>query len=703
MFFFCRNTDVVMDSGDGVSHTGPKYEGGSLSHVTLRSDLADEDSTENTMNIFIERGYLFMATAASEIARDAKEQLCYVDADFDTETKAVAQSSDEEKTCELPDGNISTIGGERFRCQDVLLRPSLIGKEASGIHDTILQAVMKCDVDTRRDLYVTVVLLGDTPMFPGIGARITKELNAIAPSTVKISYLADVPPKDVVEVKDLACAEVLRNLDEACQVARITLRVTTDELQACGSQEEYDETMLKIGTQIHEMLKLCIRKLVSPLANETHFYPGDPDDMPFSMLELKYEESSLQFMIFFKKSVITSYLGNKALYSDTESRPKATVTELLLHEKAEEAKPEEKRKAERVRAPPAGQKHTFASHRGSEPRDAPEEGGRRQGGIPTSGETSGSRDAKDAPESISAPECKDAPGSVRAPECKEDDDPVGGWFEDDTEEHLLDTRRASAEDFSASCPCFDLSSPRGARESPREEGGHHQGGFAASDETDESCDAQSAPKSVRVPECSEQRAPESVHAPERNEEPMPDAMFDFLEENDLPNAEERLAALRRITRDMKGVEGLELAPETNLEGVAASTQGYTRADLMWLCQEAMNLGRDEQRQTIDEEHFMAALDNYARSVPAGGPEGGGAFRPATAAVAVATMVHNAIAIPPPRCHKPLSILRLCRASPSPRKSKTCRRPSPLTKRTLRPRRSIATRSPRLAGPRREIF
>ena len=33
---------------------------------------------------------------------------------------------------ELPDGNISTVGAERFRCVEVLFQPSLIGKEASG-------------------------------------------------------------------------------------------------------------------------------------------------------------------------------------------------------------------------------------------------------------------------------------------------------------------------------------------------------------------------------------------------------------------------------------------------------------------------------------------------------------------------------------------------------------------------------------------
>merc|ERR1712013_289733 len=115
-----------------------------------------------------------------------KEKLTYVALDFDAEMKAASESSENEKTYELPDGNIINVGAERFRCPEVLFQPSLIGKEASGIHDTTFQSIMKCDVDIRKDLYANVVLSGGTTMFGGIGERMTKELTALAPSTMKI-------------------------------------------------------------------------------------------------------------------------------------------------------------------------------------------------------------------------------------------------------------------------------------------------------------------------------------------------------------------------------------------------------------------------------------------------------------------------------------------------------------------------------------
>jgi len=189
-----RTTGIVCDSGDGVTHLVPIYEGFSIERSVMRLDLAGRDLTEHMSKLLTERGINLNTSAEKEIARDMKEKLCYVALDFDKEMESYSQNPEAfNSNYVFPDGQERTLGSERFRCPEALLKPNMVGIEGEGASEMTYASINKSEVDLRRDFYGNIILSGGTSMYKGLDERMEEDIRGLAPAAMKVKVLA--PPE----------------------------------------------------------------------------------------------------------------------------------------------------------------------------------------------------------------------------------------------------------------------------------------------------------------------------------------------------------------------------------------------------------------------------------------------------------------------------------------------------------------------------
>ncbi|TLS30621.1 hypothetical protein PpBr36_03108 [Pyricularia pennisetigena] len=192
-----RTTGIVLDSGDGVSHAVPVYEGFAITNSIQRIDVAGRDVTEHLQTLLRKSGYVFHTSAEKEVVRLIKEATSYVAHDPKKEEKEWAGAKlDPSKMMSdytLPDGNKIKLGPERFRAPEILFDPEIIGLEYPGVHQMVINAIGKTDLDLRKSLYSNIVLSGGSTLTKGFGDRLLTEVQKLAVRDMRIKIFA--PPE----------------------------------------------------------------------------------------------------------------------------------------------------------------------------------------------------------------------------------------------------------------------------------------------------------------------------------------------------------------------------------------------------------------------------------------------------------------------------------------------------------------------------
>nr|AAI39517.1 Si:ch211-241j12.3 protein [Danio rerio] len=185
-----RTTGVVLDSGDGVSHSVPVFEGYCLPHAVQRLDLAGADVTLQLQKLLLESGVCLRTSAELEIVREMKERCCFVSVDYEAEMK----SSESEIQYTLPDGHTVPLASQRFRAPEILFRPELIGRDHYGLHESVFRSILQSDLDLRRSFVGNILLSGGNTLLSGLAERLQLEVRAMVPLDLSACVRVSSPP-----------------------------------------------------------------------------------------------------------------------------------------------------------------------------------------------------------------------------------------------------------------------------------------------------------------------------------------------------------------------------------------------------------------------------------------------------------------------------------------------------------------------------
>jgi actin len=211
-----RTSGLVIDSGYGCTYAAPVFEAAVLSDALNRTDIGGDDVTSHFGKLLSESGN--DVDISKSTLCYIKEKTCYVAMNFDAEMSECSSG----KEFELPDGNVITLGAERFLASEILFNPMSIGREQPSVQDLAYSSLRVAD---RDEIYQNCVIVGGNSLLNGFADRISHEVQSMANRRVKVT----VQP-------DRAYAAFIGASITACLSSKDEYFVTSDEYEKNGME-----------------------------------------------------------------------------------------------------------------------------------------------------------------------------------------------------------------------------------------------------------------------------------------------------------------------------------------------------------------------------------------------------------------------------------------------------------------------------------
>lgn len=237
-------TGVVVDTGDGVTHVVPVWDGFVPQNLIRRLDVAGRHITQYLIKLLLLRGYAFNRTADMETVREIKEKLCYVAYDIGVERRLAQETTCLMENFMLPDGRVIKVGRERFEAAEALFNPSLIDSEKSGMSDMVFEMIQDAEIDTRAEYYKHIVLSGGSSMYPGLPSRLEKD--------IRDRYLRDVLKGDNTRLKKfkIQVEDPPRRKHMVFLGGSVLADIMKDREEFWMTKAEYDEVGMRVLNKI---------------------------------------------------------------------------------------------------------------------------------------------------------------------------------------------------------------------------------------------------------------------------------------------------------------------------------------------------------------------------------------------------------------------------------------------------------------------